>query len=285
MIDLDSQQWIRALREGLGAEVSRVGTGTGLMVCFEAGPFRAAYPDFLIGSAGLTADWVASQIDAAHSLGADLIRIQADAPVDDSRVFARHDLGSMAIEHLAAWSERGADKSRRAANRLARSALLIRRGRAGDGARLYGLYRATLHRHGGSVRYTERYFEAIAPYAAWVAELDGRVCAFVCVGHRGSRGCYMHGAHDPSVRGHYPSDQLFLLMLRAARDAGLESFDFLPSPATQGSLSAYKAAWGGQPVQLVVSDLALRPVRARAFAAALKLSRGLSAIRSRVFGG
>ena len=61
--------------------------------------------------------------------------------------------------------------------------------------------------------------QAIAAEAAIVAVLDGSICGFVCSGIRGARACYMHGAHLPEARAHYPSDQLFLAMLRAARSA------------------------------------------------------------------
>ncbi|KRB10958.1 hypothetical protein ASD86_00430 [Lysobacter sp. Root690] len=140
---------------------------------------------------------------------------------------------------------------------------------------------STLHRHSGVARYSQEYFEAIAPHAALVAVLDAEICGFVCTGFQGSRACYMHGAHLPQARSHYPSDQLFLSMLRAARDAGFRSFDFLPSPSGQGSLAAYKRAWGGNDIGLVVSDLALNSVRARGFSWALRLSNSLAALRRR----
>lgn len=282
MIDLASDLWLSALQAGLGAKVVRMpGADGGLMACFRAGPFRVAYPDFLIGSEHLDEAALLAQCEAARQLGADLLRIQTDQALADARVFASHSLGSIAISPLADWSERSFEKVRRAANRQARSALQIRQGQADDGAHLYKLYLSTLRRHSGAARYSEAYFEAIAPSAALVATVDGSICGFVCIGFRGGRACYMHGAHDPQARAHYPSDQLFLAMLRTARDAGLRSFDFLPSPAGQDSLSAYKRAWGGQDIALVVSDLALNPLRARGFSLALRGSNALAGLRRR----
>ncbi|MGJ7901091.1 GNAT family N-acetyltransferase [Lysobacter sp. 1R34A] len=280
MIDLDSDHWTDALRDGLDAQIRRLpGQKGGSVACFRAGPFRVAYPDFLVGAQDISAEALAARIDAARGLRADLMRIQAERVCEDARVFARHYLGSIVIPALDEWNERGWEKARRAANRLARSELEIRPGRRGDGVHLHRLYLSTLHRHSGAARYTEAYFESIAPHAALVAVLNGTISGFVCTGFRGKRACYMHGAHLPEARGHYPSDQLFLAMLRCARDAGMSSFDFLPSPAGQGSLVAYKRAWGGSDAPLVVSDLALNPVRARAFAAALRLSNKLGSIR------
>lgn len=282
MIDLDSQSWPRALQAGLGADVAALpGRRGGWMACFRAGPFRVAYPDFLIGSDALDDGAMQQWPEVARRLKADLMRIQAPQEVADARVFARHRLGSVAIAGIDQWSERQWEKARRAANRQARSLLHIRAGRAEDGAHLHRLYLSTLYRHGGAARYSREYFEAIAAEAAIVAVLDGSICGFVCSGIRGARACYMHGAHLPEARAHYPSDQLFLAMLRAARSAGAEYFDFLPSPASQGSLASYKRAWGGGDVPSIVSDLALNPVRARGFALALRVANGLGALRLR----
>ncbi|WP_157754142.1 GNAT family N-acetyltransferase [Lysobacter capsici] len=282
MIDFDGEHWATALQAGLGARVWRSPSDHGgLMACFRAGPFKVAYPDFVIGSSCLNDAVLAAYCDGASRLGADLIRLQTPASVEDRRVYARHPLGSIAIASLQDWSERGWEKARRAANRQSRSKLQIRAGRPGDGAHLHRLYLSTLHRHSGVARYSREYFEAIAPHAALVAVLDDEICGFVCTGFQGSRACYMHGAHLPQARSHYPSDQLFLSMLRTARDAGLRSFDFLPSPRGQDSLAAYKRAWGGSDISLVVSDLALNPVRARGFSWALRLSNGLAGLRRR----
>lgn len=286
MIDFDSDHWVRALTQGLGAQVVRLAAPkAGLVACFRAGPFRVAYPDFLIGSQGLDEAILSSQIDGARHLKADLARIQAAGAYRDPRVLAQHRLGSIAISDMQNWSERNWEKARRAANRQARSSLEVRPGRSGDGAHLHRLYLSTLRRHRGAVRYTESYFEAIAPHAALVAVLDGTICGFVCVGFRGAAACYMHGAHLPEARAHYPSDQLFSAMLHSARQAGMASFDFLPSPASQNSLASYKRAWGGQDTPLVVSDLALHPLRARAFSFALGLSRTVASMRRTKAGG
>ncbi|QQP98509.1 GNAT family N-acetyltransferase [Lysobacter enzymogenes] len=279
MLDLDSAQWTQALGEGLGAQLTRLRDG-GTVACFKAGPFRVAYPDFLIGSSAvLDAQALDERVAAAAGLRADLIRLQAaQAPVD-ARVQAVHSIGSIAIGRLADWQERSWEKARRAGNRAPRSPLRLRPGRAEDGAQIDRLYQATLRRHGGSIRYNRRYFELIAPAAAIVAELDGTICGFVCAGFQRGRACYMHGAHDPEARAHYPSDLLFLEMLRRAREAGMQRFDFLPSPPGQSSLSAYKRAWGGSDEALTVSDLALRPLRAKGFSIALRLSKAVDSFR------
>lgn len=279
MLDLSSSHWDRALVEGLGATVSHM-PGGGSIACFRAGPFRIAYPDFAIGSSDCNRD-LDVVIHAAKDLRADMLRLQSPCACEDSRTRAVHPLGTIVIGDLQGWNEWQREKPRRAANRERRSELSIRKGVSGDGRHLHALYLATVRRHGGAARYTERYFELIAPYASIVAEHEGAICGFVCVGFRGARGYYLHGAHDPETRGLYPSDQLFLAMLREARDAGLRSFDFLPTPLGQASLSAYKHAWGGVDEPLVVSDVALNPWRARGIAVAMRAERALHRLISR----
>lgn len=252
----------------------------GTIACFKAGPFRVAYPDFLIGSVpSLTDDALAYRLEVAAQMRADLMRVQAPLALDKPGVVKIHRLGTVTIPSMAGWSDQMPVKARRALNRRLRSPLSVRKGRMDDGAALHLLYRRTMLRHGGSVRYTQRYFELIAPEAALVAELDGKLCGFVCVGFRGKRACYMHGAHDPEARLHYPSDQLFLEMLQRARDAGISSFDFLPSPRAQGGLNAYKKAWGGVDSALCVSDLALSPIRAHAFSFATRIAGYMASLR------
>lgn len=271
MLDLGSERWSEIIREGLGATTARL-PGGGMLACFRAGPFRIAYPDFVVGTADYDCNFDLL-IDAARELGADLLRLQAPGACADPRTLRVHELGTVVIGDLLAWNERRLEKPRRAANRQSRSDLVLRNGVAADGAQLHALYRSTVQRHGGIARYSERYFELLAPHAAIVAELNGLVCGFVCTGFLGSRGCYMHGAHAPQARSHYPSDQLFLAMLRRAREAGLTSFDFLPTPLEQPSLLAYKFAWGGMPAPLSVSDVALNLWRAHTLDAALRIER------------
>lgn len=279
MIDLGSDEWATALRDGLGARWMPLSDG-GSIACFRAGPFRVAYPDFLIGSHGCVGkDEIDMRIDAARSLRADLVRIQAVNAEVSHQAMAVHALGSTVIPALSEWDERQYEKGRRAANRESRSELILRPGCETDGGAMYKLYLATIRRRGGAVRYGQRYFELIAPAAATVAELDGNVCGFVCVGFHKLRACYMHGAHALDTRQHYPSDQLFLHMLREARDAGMSRFDFLASPAGQPSLLAYKKAWGGVREPLTVTDIAINPVRARGFNVAIILSNALASMR------
>src|SRR5690606_23645969 len=126
--------------------------------------------------------------------------------------------------------------------------------------------RSTVLRHGGAIRYRREYFREFARTGSGlVAKAGGRIAGFVCMAMSGSRACYLHGAHDVALRSYYPSDQLFLAMIRKCREVGAKTFDFLPSPPEQHSLQSYKESWGGEEAKAYSTDVIVRPVVARTF--------------------
>lgn len=281
MIDFSSSDWFDAVTKGLGATQHNLVDG-GSVTCFRAGPFRIVYPDFLTGTQGsFGPDELHIRMQMARSLKADLIRLQTGNMQTLTRPVKINELGSCVISSLNTWNERDFDKARRTSNREKRSPLLLRRGKFADGKCMYRLYLSTIRRHGGVARYNQTYFELIAERAAILAELDGQICGFICTGFRNKTAYYMHGAHAIEARKHYASDLLFLAMLREARDAGMTTFDFLPSPTNQPTLTAYKLLWGASAQRFTAYDVALNPVRARCFLAAIKAANIISAQRRR----
>ncbi len=279
MIDFSSASWADALTKGLGATHHSLADG-GSITCFRAGPFRIAYPDFFTGTQNpVGPDELATRMRMARSLRADLVRLQTGEMQAAIQPLTTHELGSCIIPSLNTWNERDFDKARRTGNREKRSPLLLRKGGHSDGKCMHQLYLSTIRRHGGAARYNQTYFELIAEDSAIVAELDGQICGFVCVGFLNGTAYYMHGAHAIEARNHYVSDHLFLAMLRQAREAGMTSFDFLPSPADQPTLTSYKLQWGASAHRLTTYDLALNPLRARCLLAAIKVANIISAQR------
>ena len=281
MIDFLSSNWVDAVTKGLGATHRNLVEG-GSITCFKAGPFRIAYPDFFTGTQGpIGPGELAIRMQMARTLKADIVRLQTGDMQAAMQPLATHELGSCIISSLTTWDERNFDKARRTSNREKRSSLQLRKGRQSDGKCMHRLYLSTIRRHGGAARYNQTYFELIAEDAAIVAELDGQICGFVCVGFRNKAAYYMHGAHAIEARNHYVSDMLFLAMLRQAREAGMTTFDFLPSPADQPTLTSYKLLWGASTHRFATYDLALNPLRARCFLAAVKVANLISAQRRR----
>jgi hypothetical protein len=257
MIDLLGEEWAAALERRLGATVVEVNAGESgkhRLVVFRKGPLRVGYADFTAGVLSLSADYEEAIQEAAFDLQVDVLRYQAPVAVACSPRYARYALKTAVINSLPEWDERALEKPRRTTNRIARSEVSIRRAESSEAPSIYRLYTETLRRHGGSQRYGQDYFSAIAPHSSWVACLNGAIVAFVATGRVGNRGLYLHGGHREDARRHYPSDLLFLHMIREARSIGLQSFDFLASPLGQPRLLHYKRAWGAEEQPVIVSD-------------------------------
>lgn len=261
MIDVAGVAWTRALELGLGAQVVCIehpGTREDCrLVVFKKGPLRIGYADFVAGVESLDPAYEAVMLDAAKCHHVDVIRYQAPHAVASSPSYGRYDLGTTVIGDLQRWDARALEKPKRASNRLRRSEVRIRRGRATDAGSMHRIYLETLRRQGGSGRYTETYFSLIAESSTWVACLGDEMLGFVSSARSGDRGLYLHGGHRESMRQYYPSDLLFLTMIDEARNEQLRCFDFLASPPKQRGLLDYKRAWGAEVTPLVVSDQVL----------------------------
>lgn len=173
-------------------------------------------------------------------------------------------IGTHMVPNLQQWQPDDFEKARRTRNRMARSSLRIERATAADASEIYRLYSETIARHRGSIRYRERYFCAMAERTTLVARNNDHLCGFVSFARRGSEAFYLHGGHSLGARALYPSDQLFYSMIMSAKNEGLTSFDFLPSPKGQRALLRYKEAWGGVTSPFLVSDVSLRRIRGMA---------------------
>lgn len=280
MIDVSGSEWRHALEVGLGAKVVEVGgpgDGNRRLAVFTRGPLKVGYADFAAGTMSLADGYEEAMLAIARRHRVDVIRYQAPTAVRASPAYARHALATTLIPALQSWDERALEKPRRASNRMRRTELQLRRGHPKDAAVMHELYLETMKRHGGARRYSEAYFAAIAGTSSWVACLQDEVVGFVATGRAGQRGLYLHGGHRESARRHYPSDLLFLAMLREAKAARLDSFDFLASPPNQQTLLDYKRAWGATVQPVVVSDHPLG-WRGRAFSLAYA---GLAAFKRR----
>lgn len=260
MIRIGSPAWANALQAGLGATVSEIDVAAGRhaqLAVFERAGVRVGYADFAAGTDVLDDQYEEAILAVARRQNVDVVRFQASCAVKGSARFARYPLETSLVPDLKVWDERSLEKPRRTANRLGRTEIEVRRGVPGDAPVLHGLYVETMRRHSGLLRYTEPYFASLAESACWLACFEGEIIGFVASARSGDRGFYLHGGHRESARHHYPSDILFLTMLREAKEEGLHSFDFLASPPQQRSLLNYKRAWGGEPHPIVVSDRAL----------------------------
>jgi len=118
----------------------------------------------------------------------------------------------------------------------------------------FTLYRDTVLRHGGRVRYSRDYFVRLAELSTrtdrarlFVATLaSGDFGGFAVVAGNGRTAYYLHGAVSEPGRSAGASDVLLEQVVAHARSLGCESLSLMASPWQQPGLVEFKKKWGNQ---------------------------------------
>jgi len=278
VINLLGEPWRVALENGLGARTVPIAESAVPMPLFGVGPLKVAYAGFPVG---IEVEFIPAAMTIAVRNGASMLRVicNGDQP-SPVGTYRRYIQTSIVIDRLDAWTPAATEKGRRTRNRRTRSDVLLRESTEKDAEQIWHLYRRTIQRHRGAVRYTFEYFRHLASCGLLVAESASRLIGFVAGGLAGRRAYYLHGAHDPEARASYPSDLLFLAMIESAQANGATSFDFLPSPAHQPQLHVYKRSWGGAECKVATHDVPI-DTAGRLFAIAYAARSSLSDWRAR----
>lgn len=272
-----SRSWQGLLEQGFGCQTiyawnEESESGAALSV-FKAGPFDIAYLGFPVG--GMLGNnlpdinsllaWRKSEISRTLTC----IRIPASAfqdPIDLPLAFESNP--ETAICQLQDWDLAAASQNIRRNVKKARNSGLsiIEPSNAADGKALFRIYRATVKRHGGALRYNERYFSALISLASCeprlrvlVARFEGDIAAFIVVAIHGRTAYYLHGGTDMAHRQWSPAALLFDETIRWARDEDCDCFNLMSSPNDQPSLVEYKEKWGGETRRHKTYTLPLRP--------------------------
>jgi hypothetical protein len=233
--------------------------GVGISV-FRAGPFKLGYVGFpiggIIGEEKLSATTLGQLRSAlaGHGLTAIRIPVSAFAPAEDLGL-SYEPTPETAIVDLQSWSLDSVTKNcRRDVRKSHRSDLeLVAATNPSDGARLFDLYRGTIVRHRGSVRYTARYFEELIMLSqsqpnlrVLLAKLGDGIAGFTAVARHESAAYYLHGAFDRDTRAHRPSAFTLSAAIEWAKEQGCQLFNLMSSPPGQDSLIRFKEHWGAE---------------------------------------
>ncbi|MCA9972964.1 MAG: GNAT family N-acetyltransferase [Anaerolineales bacterium] len=262
---------------------------------FSAGPFRVGYVGFPVGGmlhgAPLTAAQLAELRPLLRRQGIDRLRLViSPLAFGEALPYPAVALPETAVTNLPAWDLNQLSSSiRRNVNKARRSGVQLQdAGLPMHGERLFTLYRQTIARHGGSVRYSAAYFRELASLAGQEARLrcllaavDDQIVSFVCVGLDGATAYYLHGATDMAYQHLRPADLLFAAAITWARDEGMAVYNMLASPADQPSLVRYKEKWGGETAPQQTYDLPVRGGRAALFTWATAVFRTINDIKER----
>lgn len=251
---------------------------------FKAGVFRIGYLGFPVGgligkhslSKELAAGWARSAFPTAlHCLRIPVSAFGQSLTLDLPRVGAPE----TAILNLPDWRLDNYPDTRRDINKANRAGFEI----ADDpdpalGLAAFRLYRDTVVRNRGGLRYTADYFQALAQLAKnhpalrfLFALKDRQVVGFVVVAQHVDTVYYLHSGTDPAYRRYSPTDLLLYEAIRWAQGRGASCFNLMASPVKQTSLIRYKEKWGGLTRDHITYTLAIKAWPCRAFRGAERI--------------
>ena len=285
----NSPEWHAALSRGFGSKTLYgwdESTSTGITVTiFKAGPFRIGYLAFPVGGC-LPGEAISPHIiEAIRSSDLNksihLLRMPASAFVrKEILTCPAQTTLETAVENLQEWDlTRLSHNLQKAVKRAGRSPLeVVDAVNPSQGRVIFQLYRDTVKRHGGNMRYTEMYFQALIELSKTHDDLrcvlamsDGEIAGFLAVALHQNTAYDLHCCMNLHFRRDNPSDLLTAFSISWAKGEGMERYNLGSSPLTQASLVAYKEKWGGATRKQKTYELALRPVQAAMFNASAKL--------------
>ncbi len=157
-----------------------------------------------------------------------------------------------AIIDLQAWDMVRLPKLRRDIKKANRSGLDILEAHSTSHAEyLYRLYKTTIRKHAGSLRYTPTYFRGLVDLSKEIrlvrcllAAKDDQIAGFITTIWHGTTVYYLHGGFNSAFRTHGVSDKLMYRAIEQAQRDGAQCFNLMASPANQPSLVRFKEKWG-----------------------------------------
>lgn len=282
-------RWQSVLGKGFGATTfygwneERL---TGLTITvFKAGPFRVGYLAFPAGGTvgkGTLDEQIIADLKRSDFPGKiHLIRIPTSFLEDNRVIDLPYELTmETVIEDLQRWRYEGLSHNLKKSIRRAKSSPLaiVDAYELSQGQIIYRLYRETVLRHGGNLRYTEKYFRELISYSLFNDDLrcilalaDKEIAGFLIVACHHETAYDLHCCIQQDYKRYATSDMLTYVSIRWAKEQGMRYYNLMSSPANQMSLVRYKEKWGGVTLQNKTYELVLRPVQTRIFKLASSL--------------
>jgi hypothetical protein len=258
-----SPEWQRVLKMGFGAQPlygwdSKIQNG-GAMTIFKLAFFKIGYLGFPAGGTvtgqPLNDDFLHSLLHAQYTLPLHVIRLTPSPALDRLYLNEKSEkTWETVILDLQNWSLSDLSSSIRRNIGRAQTSLSVAEARSGsDVDRVYLLYKATIQRHGGNLRYTRAYFNELIGLCgqsdrlySLLAFFEQELAGFIIVAYNGQTAYYLHGGIAKHLQKYRASDLLFATSIERARDSGMSLFNFMASPLEQKSLVKYKEKWGGE---------------------------------------
>lgn len=294
----NTPEWHKVLSEGFGSRSlygwdEASSTGVSITV-FKAGPFRIGYLGFPVGgtmgNGTMSPDVILGLKDAHFPIGLHCIRTPLSAfasNIDLPLPFQM--VPETTIENLQEWWPESDSKLYRDIKKARHS--LLRVADATDplqGGAIFSLYRDTVGRQRGNMRYTLNYFSELIKLAKTNSRLrcllaikDDIVAGFLVVACHHRSAYYLHAGTQESFKQLCPSDLLLYEAITWAKEQGMERFNMMASPPNQVSLIRYKEKWGGITRQQRTYDLVLQPFQTMIFRGVARVYQSLSGFQKR----
>jgi lipid II:glycine glycyltransferase (peptidoglycan interpeptide bridge formation enzyme) len=263
--------WFDVLNLGFGTSSHRI-NGTLAVTIFRIGPLGFAYANFPVGIRTREALDTVMQPEINRAIkaeGGDLLRFSVPESLAQQGASGALRLPETCIHNLADWTEQGlAGDVRYEVRRSRREGIEIRPARLSDARFLYESYQATVKRHAGQLRYTQRYFEALCRLAETSQEVTVLIavtphelpCGFIVTARSGEDVFYLHAGFDHEHASGRPSYALLCAAITEAREKGCNRFNMMASPVHQPMLVRFKEKWGGQTQDLLNFDIPISMV-------------------------
>lgn len=288
-----SRRWTQLIEESFPTSTlyvwspSKPSTEAMSITVFRLGPFRIGYVGFPRGG---TISGRAPSVDLLLSLRAARARVHAlrvptsAFPAYESLPFSYAETPETAILDLGRWQLDGLPSAvRRNIRKALRWGLTVACADPNTDARaVFDIYRSTIVRHRGSLRYNELYFKGLLCLAQTtpkvrflVARAKGEVAGFIVVALDGVIAYYLHGGVSLNHSASRPADLLFSESIRWAKEQGAECFNMMSSPSGQKTLVQFKEKWGGATRPHRTYTVPVNPIWTRLFLIAEGLYSGL----------
>lgn len=255
--------WLAILRDTLGAQIifllNDEDKDRMTLAIFHAGPFKVGYLGFPVG---LTLEGNAIDsltIKKFLKTGSKVVH-QLRIPLvggNNNQFTERIIIKTTYITEIQKLSEWEAGKLSNSVLRNIKKA--IRLGvkvmdavQREQGLDMYRLYKQTVERHEGALRYNQSYFCSLITLSqrssllkCFLAIKGEEIIAFLIVGINHEVAFYLHGSVDYKYQSLRPFDLLFLRAIEWAKENKCYKYNMMDSPGDQPSLVRYKEKWGG----------------------------------------
>lgn len=258
-----TRPWQSALEKGLDAsslylEIDQFSARICVTV-FSIGPFKIAYLGFPVGGTMEGLSVVDSTVrELKNSLSGKLtcLRIAQSAVLNSTQLpFRFVETPETAIMDLQTWdiSQTSKNIQRDVKKAIKNNVAIAKCDSPEDAQKIYALYKDTIARAGGSLRYTEQYFSELVWLSLSTDKLlvakavaDGKFVGFNIAGVHCGSAYYLHGGIDYNSRAVRPASLLMKNAIEWAQSRSASLFNFMSSPPQQRSLIEYKEKWGGK---------------------------------------